>query len=420
MTWALVVLYLLVLPYLGLMIMVIVGTRRPDRAGRRSDRPSVTVVLPAHNEETRLGPTLLSLSRQEYDGPLEFVIVDDRSTDATPHIIDAVAGRDPRFRRLTLTKQGRRYSPKVNAVNAGISSSTGEIIITTDADGEYPAGWIAELVAHFAPGVVMVVGYVECTRAWRTRGWLQLFESADWLSLMLSSRSMTRFGFKAASSACNQAYLRSAFEAVRGFGPSGRAPSGDEDLLTQRLGKLPDARIVFAGTPASRVLTQPVESVSQLLKQRRRWISRYHHLMHYEPRFLASIALLGLQSIALALAILLLPFFPAAAPWVLGLVAAKLLIEMTGMSIGCRQFSRHDLAGLPSLFWAMLHPFFIGWTVVLSFTRPADWKGGNVGYRTRWYRRQLQLAGRRVRNALLRPRRNPFPGGAGRRRPRVA
>src|SRR5690606_12827346 len=190
----------------------IVGMFLPDNRRRQQGAlPSVTVILPAHNEQERLPATLRSLNRQRYAGELEFVIVDDRSSDATASIIDGFAKQDARFRRLSVVKPSKRLSPKVNAVNSGILASDGEVIITTDADCEYPPGWVAELVNHFAPGVVMVVGYVETTRARLAKGWLQLFESVDWLSLMLTSRSLTRYGWKFASSANNQAYLRSAF-----------------------------------------------------------------------------------------------------------------------------------------------------------------------------------------------------------------
>lgn len=397
----LLILYLLVIPYILLLVFVIVGMFLPDRRRRQQgDLPSVTVIVPAHNEQERLPATLASLSRQQYAGEVEFIIVDDRSTDSTAAIIDATVATDPRFRRISVLKPSRRLSPKVNAVNSGIMASSGEVIITTDADCEYPEGWVAELVNHFAPGVVMVVGYVETTRARLAKGWVQLFETVDWLSLMLTSRSLTRYGLKFASSANNQAYLRSAFEAAGGFGASGRAPSGDEDLLTQRLGRLKDSRIVFASSPAARVVTRPVDGLGQLLNQRRRWVSRYHHLIHYQPAFLASIALLGLHSLALSIAVLLLPFQPAAAPWVLGLWGAKLLVEMTGMAVGTRQLNRPDLFPWPSLVWALLHPFFIGTTVVMSLVRPGDWRGGTAGYRTRYFKRQWTLFRRRVRSLL--------------------
>src|SRR5690554_3479226 len=125
MSTGLIILYALVLPYVALLILVNTGMFLPDSGRRREGGrlPSVTVILPAHNEQERLPGTLASLARQEYAGPVEFVIVDDRSTDATPLIIDSFAAEDRRFRRVTVTKPSRRLSPKVNAVNTGIMAS---------------------------------------------------------------------------------------------------------------------------------------------------------------------------------------------------------------------------------------------------------------------------------------------------------
>lgn len=397
-TLFLVLLYALALPYLGLMVMVIVGLVRSQRRPRSAATPSVSVVIPAHNEEARLGATLASLAEQRYDGPLEFVIVDDRSTDATEAIIRAAAERDPRFRLVRVFGPDRRLSPKVNAVDVGIRASTGEILLTSDADCRYPPDWVAGMVSHFEPDVAMVVGYVESTLAGRARGWLERFESIDWLSLMLTSKALTHFGWKFASSANNQGYRREAFEAIGGFGASGRAPSGDEDLLTQRMGRLPHQRVVFASAPETRVLTRPAGSLMALLRQRRRWVSRYHHVMHYHPAFLAAIAILGFQSVALALGLLLLPFAPALAPWVLGLWAAEIAVELVGMNLGTRQVDRRDLWGVPILVWGLLHPFFIATVVIWSLLRPGDWRARS--YRRRYFRRQWRELRRRLRMGL--------------------
>lgn len=393
-------LYGLVIPYLGLMLLVILGMVRRDRPFTSAAQPSVSVVLPAHDEEERLDSTLHSLSSQHYGGDVEFVLVDDRSSDRTGEIMKRHAALDARFRIIRLTETSSRLSPKVNAVNEGITASRGEIIVTTDADCEFPAGWLGTLVSHFAPDVVMVVGYVESTRANAPKSPVALFESVDWFSLMLVARSLTRFGWKFASSANNQAYRRAAFEAAGGFGAIGRAPSGDEDLLTQRLGRLPGARIVFASEPRARVLTRPMNTLPELLRQRKRWVSRYHHFIHYHPGFIASIAVLGFQSVFLSLAILLSLFDPVLARWVAPLWGVKLGIELAGMRIGTEQLDRPDLWGIPALVWALLHPFFIATVVVWSFLQPGDWRGGAGSYRKAFLKRRLREAGRRLRLTL--------------------
>ena len=392
-----VALYTLALPYVGLMLLAFAGLFRHGMEPRTKERPSVTVVIPAHDEEDDLGPTLASLAAQRYPGPAEFVIVDDRSRDGTADVVRAAAARDERIRLVRIDEPSRRLSPKVNAVEHGIAASTGEIIVTSDADCQYPEGWLEGMVAHFAPDVVMVVGYVESTRKGRSSRWLHRFESIDWFSLMLVSRSLTRFGWKFASSANNQAYRRDAFQAAGGFGAPGRAPSGDEDLLTQRLGRLPGSRIVFASRPETRVLTRPIESWSALLRQRRRWVSRYHHVVHYHPGFLASIAVLGFQSVLLAAAILAVPFVPSLLPWVALIWGAEIAVELAGLWVGSRQLGREDLFGWPTLGWALLHPFFIGSVVLWSLVRSGEWRAGAEGYRRRFLVRRWREFLRRFR-----------------------
>ncbi len=401
MTIFLILLYTLVLSYVGLMVTVIVGMFRPVPQVRSRNRPPVSVIVPARNEQSQLAATLESLAAQHYPGSIELIVVNDRSSDGTEAIIRSFCTRDERFRLVNVSEPDRRLAPKVNAVNEGIKNSSGDIIVTTDADCLHPPGWIEELVAHVADGVVLVVGYVESTRLDHARNWRERFETADWFSLMLASRSMLRLGWKFGSSANNQAYRRDAFDAAGGFGAGGRAPSGDEDLLAQRLGRLPQGNVVFAESPAARVVTHPMASWMMLLQQRRRWVSRYHHLVHYQRQFMIGIATLGAQSVALATAIVLTPLLPAMAPWVFGLWGLKIGTELVGMYLGSAQLGRADLWPWTALAWSLLHPFFIATIVILSLLGSGEWRAGAGGYQRHFLRRQWRQLKRRLKDALL-------------------
>lgn len=396
-------LYALVLPYIALMLMVIVGMYRAKYRPYSAKTPSVSVIIPAHNEEDKLAATLESLALQRYDAMLEFIIVNDRSQDATQSIIEAFVAKDARFKLLNVVAPSRRLSPKVHAVNSGIQNSRGEIIIASDADCQYPEGWVAGIVSHFEDDVAMVVGYVESTRAGKAKNWVERFESADWFTLMLVARSLTHFGWKFASSANNQAYRRTAFQAIGGFGAGGRAPSGDEDLLTQRMGRLTGMRVVFASSPETRVLTKPVANFTALLRQRKRWVSRYHHTLHYHPAFMASIGILGFQSIFLSIAVLLTPFFSSLVPWVFAIWLLKLIVELYGMNLGTKQLARRDLwgNGLVTLNWALLHPFFIATVCIWSFIKPGAWYAGARTYRKKFLQRRFREFKRKVKSSLV-------------------
>lgn len=367
------------------------STSGPERAGTW---PSVSVIIPAHDEERRIPQTLASLGAIDYPGSIEFVLIDDRSTDATGELLAAAAASDPRYKVVTVSLPSRRYAPKVNAVMHGIAASSGEVIVTSDADCRYSAGWVSALVEHLEDDVVMVCGYVETLPPRGARGslaWWRWIEAADWFSLMLVSRSMLRFGKVYASSANNQAYRRSALLAAGGFGASARAPSGDEDLLAQRLGRLAGGRVVFAESEAARVTTASAGSFVAFLRQRSRWVARYRHSVHYRPAFLAGLSVLGFESIALCLLLLALPFAPQLSAVVLACYGLQTAAMLVGMNIGARQLGRRELGGWVTLFWALLHPFIIATAVIWSWVAPGDWRAGAVGYRRSLARRRLRL-----------------------------
>ena len=365
-------------------------------APRLSHWPSVDVIVPARDEAARVSALIASLAAQDYPGPLRVYLVDDRSSDGTGPLARRLSAGDPRFSVLRIDAPSRRMAPKVHAVAHGIAAGRGTWIVTTDADCVHPSGWLRALIGAAAASDVLVSGYVETARPGQASGLLRSFEAIDWASLMIVNRALMRLGQSVASSANNQAYRRDAFERAGGFGVAGRAPSGDEDLLAQRLGALPGATVRFVDTPAARVLTDPVRSWPALLRQRRRWVSRYHHPQQYRPMFLAGIVLLGVHSTTLSLGTLALPWWEAGRPWLLAAWVAVLAPVLSGMRLGLGLLGRHDLGGWRLVVWALLHPPFIALVSLSSFVKPASWRAGAGGYRRRWWRARLRR---------LRPRR---------------
>jgi cellulose synthase/poly-beta-1,6-N-acetylglucosamine synthase-like glycosyltransferase len=383
-----VVLQFLVAAYAAALALAVLGlTRRPASPVSRDPAvwPDIDVVVPARDEGTTLTRTIASLAAQEYPGRFTVWIVDDRSHDDTFAIACAAAERDARFRALRVTAPSKTMAPKVHAVWHGIRAGRAPWIATTDVDCVHPPGWLRSLMDHAAPGVVMVLGHVATPRP-RGPGLLGRYEALDWLSLMFVSRALTRLGWTVVSSANNQAYARYAFEAVGGFGVAGRAPSGDEDLLAQRLRRQRGARFAFADEPQARVTTDPQPTWRAFLRQRRRWVSRYHHLQQYHPLFLAWVAFHGLTAVAVGAAVLAAPFAGAVAGALLAPWGVKVAVETVAMHVGLLAVDRRDLLGWPVVAWAALHPFVVGAALVGSFLQPASWRAGARHYRRRLWR----------------------------------
>jgi glycosyltransferase involved in cell wall biosynthesis len=109
--------------------------------------PRISVIAPALNEERNLEAAVRSLARQDYPD-YEIVLVDDRSTDATPRILARLAREIPRLRVVTVRELPTGWLGKNHANMLGARSATGEILLFTDADVMLAPTALDRAVAH--------------------------------------------------------------------------------------------------------------------------------------------------------------------------------------------------------------------------------------------------------------------------------
>jgi glycosyltransferase involved in cell wall biosynthesis len=116
----------------------VAGTVKPQRNARLPQQPSnpgpsVSVILPAYNEELGLAATLRAI--REHAPGVEVVVVDDGSSDAT-----AAAGGDGV--KLVCHRVNRG---KGAAFRSGVAAAGSDRIVIMDADSTYPASAIARV-----------------------------------------------------------------------------------------------------------------------------------------------------------------------------------------------------------------------------------------------------------------------------------
>lgn len=101
-------------------------------------RPFVSAVIPAYNRAHLLGEAIASALEQGY-APLEIIVVDDGSTDATGDVARSFTG----VRVIRQENQG-----VAAARNAGIAASRGELIAFLDSDDTWTRDKLRVQVGH--------------------------------------------------------------------------------------------------------------------------------------------------------------------------------------------------------------------------------------------------------------------------------
>jgi len=130
---------------------------------------TVTVVIPAHNEEGAIGDVLTRLRAALPASVVEIIVVDDGSTDHTAEIAEAAG--------VTVLRHpnNRGYGA---SLKTAIRRATGDYVLTMDADGQHRLEDVAKLCASIAGADApdCVIGHrtqLLHSRLWRMPGkWL--------------------------------------------------------------------------------------------------------------------------------------------------------------------------------------------------------------------------------------------------------
>ena len=113
--------------------------------------PSLSVVFAARNEAGTVGQATRSILAQDYPG-LVVVAVDDRSTDGTGPILDALAGEDAWLRVVHVRELPPGWLGKNHALQTAAESVSSDWLLFTDADVVFAPDALKRAVALAVSG----------------------------------------------------------------------------------------------------------------------------------------------------------------------------------------------------------------------------------------------------------------------------
>lgn len=164
--------------------------------------PVVSIVIPAYNEEQRIGCSLGRIG-DYFDGrgePWELIVVDDGSTDGTAALVERFATAQPDGTARLLRHETNRG--KGAAVRTGMLATRGQVALFTDADLSTPVEQFDLFARRLADGNAVVIGTRKSPEARLEKRQPRLRETLGkgftWLSnfLVVSGVSDFTCGFK--------------------------------------------------------------------------------------------------------------------------------------------------------------------------------------------------------------------------------
>ncbi|MBI3620819.1 MAG: glycosyltransferase family 2 protein [Nitrospirae bacterium] len=129
------------------------GGRRPMQ------RQTVHVVLPAYNEESRIGALLdrIDMAMWEEGFSYRVIVIDDGSRDATAAIVRDHGSHMPILLKRHETNQGLGAALRDGLIIAMESAAERDIIVTMDADDTHTPGLIVHMVRMIREGCDVVI-----------------------------------------------------------------------------------------------------------------------------------------------------------------------------------------------------------------------------------------------------------------------
>jgi poly-beta-1,6-N-acetyl-D-glucosamine synthase len=221
----------------------------------------VSIIVPAWNEEVGIIKTVKSILQSTYVN-IEIVVVNDGSTDDTEKNILQFLKMNPQFsNKVKYIYQ--KNSGKGVALNTGIKSSTGSIILTCDADSQIEKNAILNLVKYFRdPEIKAVVGNVKVYNTATLAGQLQQIE---YLFSFYNKRAHAIMGAEYIFGGACAAFRRSVFSQIGYFDEDNKTEDIDMSMRTRLSG--------MKCTYAEDVIcyTEGASRLRDLVKQRTRW-----------------------------------------------------------------------------------------------------------------------------------------------------
>jgi len=346
------------------------------RQAEFAPQTKVSIIVPARNEEKSISRLLNCLLTQSYpDSLYEIIIVDDFSEDNTLQVIKSFDSFKIKLLQLKdfISNEERIMSFKKKAIEVAVTNSTGELIVTTDADCRMNENWLKTLVNFYEiQKCRMIVAPVLINEE---KGFFAKFQSLDLIGLMGITGATLQIKFPTMCNGANLAFGRKSFYEVNGYADISEKSSGDDMLLMHKMGKKWPGAVKFIRNTNAIVYTSPQKTLSSFIAQRMRWTSKSQAYSDWKIKM--NLLLIYLFNLSLPVACFLSILMGKLWLMFFFQLAVKLILDFVFLSQVTEFFNRRRLLWL----FLPVEAAHIIYIVVVGFAGnffQSTWKGRKV------------------------------------------
>lgn len=354
--------FLLIIYQIALLALSFYKKRIEFQPYNSTDLPFISILIAAKDEEENILNCLESISKIDYPvNCYEVLIGDDNSSDNTYSLVKHFLISNENFRIISITEKIGLADAKANVLAQLAKQAKGEYLFITDADIIVPTSWVKTLLSYCTQSVGIVSG----TTIISGNHLFERLQSMEWLHSFGMIAMVFKINIPVTAVGNNMVISKIAYQSVGGYEKIPFSVTEDYELFKHVLQK----KWAYVNTlnPMCRNSSKAVKRVSDLIKQRKRWM----HGAVQIPLILRFF--LGIQAMYAVAFLLGLYFFPLST-----LLLSNIVIGLQYFFI--RKIHKESNINMPSISFYIIYEAYsllISLITVVVYLLPhkINWKG---------------------------------------------
>ncbi len=325
----------------------------------------VSAIVPFRNEELHLPNLLQCFDQQNYSfHHLEVILANDHSLDNGPPWVKEQMKSRPWLKMVHAQEKGKKQ-----ALRTAITSATGELIITTDADCSFGKGWIkSHTETYLKENSDLIVAPVSMEGG---KALSSGFQKLDYLALQMTTVGAIGLKRPVICSGANLSFRKTAWITASQSMAGENFLSGDDVFLLHAM-KKGAFKTTYLKSTSSIVKTVPAPSLPDFILQRARWGGK--------SKAYRDTATIGIALLVFSVNLLLVTLLIAAIwhPFLLWFwapaISIKAIADWQLLRRGNRFFSV-PLSFYSFIPFSLIYPFYVVVAALAGLMLPVTWKG---------------------------------------------